>query len=68
MYYALDSGPYLDETYKYLENVKLDILISECTYPVENMGMDVHMGFTEVRQTFDKLFSQGTIEKKQKFL
>lgn len=66
MYYALDSGPYLDETYEYLKNVKLDILISECTFPVENMGMDVHMGLTEARANLDKLYSQGTIDTNTK--
>lgn len=66
MYYALDSGPYLDETYEYLKNVKLDILVSECTFPVENMGIDVHMGLTEARETLDKLYAQGTIDGKTK--
>ena len=66
MYYALDSGPYLEETFEYLKNVKLDILVSECTFPVEEMGIDVHMGLTEVRKTLDRLFEQGTINENTK--
>lgn len=66
MYYALDSGPYLEETFEYLKNIKIDILISECTFPVENMGIDVHMGLTEARQTLDRLFEQGTIDENTK--
>lgn len=66
LYYALDSGPYLEETYEYLKNVKLDILISECTFPIENMGADVHMGLTEVKETLDRLCANGTIDKNTK--
>lgn len=66
MYYALDSGPYLEETFEYLKNIKLDILVSECTFPVEEMGIDVHMGLTEVRKTLDRLFEQGTINENTK--
>ena len=36
MYYALDSGYYLEETFDILKNYKLDILIGECTFPREN--------------------------------
>ena len=66
LYYALDSGRYLEETFEYLKNVKLDILISECTFPVENMGIDVHMALTEAKETLDRLCANGTIDKNTK--
>lgn len=63
LFYALDSGYYFEETFDYLKNVKLDILISECTFPIENMGIDVHMGLTEERENLNRLLSQGTIDE-----
>lgn len=63
MYYALDSGIYLEETFEYLKNIKLDLLIGECTATAENTGSTVHMDLTEAKNTMDKLWEQGTIDK-----
>ncbi len=34
LYYAVDSGYFLDETFLTLQGEKLDILIGECTFPI----------------------------------
>lgn len=66
MYYALDSGYYLEETFEFLKKVKLDILISECTFPNERprdtKGCPVHMDITSCIDTLDRLYENGTID------
>jgi len=68
MYYALDSGYYLEETFDYLKNVYLDILVGECTFPEVNSkeACSVHMDITSCVKTLDKLYLNGTIDKKSK--
>lgn len=66
MYYALDSGYYLDDTFEYLKNFKLDILVGECTFPSiggEGDGCPVHMDLTSCTATLDKLYENGTIDE-----
>ncbi len=63
MYYALDSGVFLDETIEYLKNIKLDLLIMECTFPRENTGIDVHFDLTGAKNELDRLYSIGTISR-----
>ena len=70
MYYALDSGYYLEETFDILKDYKLDILIGECTFPVERpkradgeYECPVHMDLTSCVDTLDRLFASGTIDE-----
>ncbi len=69
MYYALDSGYYLDETFEILKNYKLDILVGECTFPEElsehgkEPWCDVHMDLISCTDTLDKLYENGTIDE-----
>lgn len=67
MYYGLDTGAYCAETYKALEGAALDILISECTFGLtagrEPKG---HLDAFSCMDTFNKLYSQGTITNQTK--
>lgn len=68
MYYALDSGYYLDETFEYLKDKHLDILIGECTFtwrkphdpPVSHMDIETCV------KTLDKLYENKTIDEHTK--
>jgi len=66
MYYALDSGLYLEETFEYLKNIKIDLLIGECTFPIEKNRNAGHMTLTDEKITLDRLWEQGTIDKETK--
>lgn len=64
LYYALDSGYYLEETFEFLKSHKIDILINECTMPIlEDNGKNsnVHMNLHTALRTFERLYSQSTI-------
>lgn len=64
MYYALDSGYYLEETFEALKDRKIDLLISECTMPIlEDDGKNCpwHMTLHTALRTFERLYEQGTI-------
>jgi phosphoribosyl 1,2-cyclic phosphate phosphodiesterase len=64
LYYGLDTGWYLEETFKVLENAGIDILISECTMGLKN-GLDPHgpghLGAYNNMLLFEALLSQGSI-------
>lgn len=65
LYYGVDSGMYLPETFEALKGVKLDYLISECSYGNgedygENPGHLCHRTCMEI---FKKLYEQHTLEK-----
>lgn len=73
MYYALDSGYYLEETFEALKKFKLDILVGECTFPEKipknengEYWCDVHMDLTSCEDTLDKLYENGTIDDNTK--
>ena len=70
LYYGLDTGLYPEETLEYLKDYRLDILISECTYPTlrpfdkeNNIG---HLDISGCIYMFDKLYDNGTITDKTK--
>ncbi len=63
MYYAVDSGLYVEETFDYLKNVKLDLLIGECTFMTQTPTAGGHMNLYAEKVTLDRLFEQGTIDK-----
>lgn len=66
LYYALDTGYYLEETFQELKAYKLGYLISECTYgnimnrPDKPEG---HLDLYSCQSVFRRLFKQGTIVK-----
>lgn len=63
-YYGVDTGWYLPDTFKALEGVELDVLISECTFGLtEGRGLhpDGHLDAFSCMELFRKLLEQGTI-------
>lgn len=67
MYYALDTGYYLEETFEALKGKKIDLLINECTYPIiEDDGKNTreHSSLHSALRCFERLYSQGTISEK----
>lgn len=66
MYYALDSGYYLEETFDYLKGTHLDILVGECTFPAVDSkdACPVHMDITSCVKTLDRLCLNKTIDEK----
>lgn len=66
LYYGVDSGYYIDETFDSLKNYKLDIFISECTYPRERPieeSVANHMDLSRCVENMDKLYENGTIDE-----
>lgn len=63
MYYAVDSGLYLEETFEYLKNIKLDLLIGECTFLSQKPSNGGHMTLYDEKYTLDRLYEQGTINQ-----
>lgn len=67
LYYALDSGYYLEETFETLKGRKIDILINECTMPIltdDGKNSNGHMNLHTALRTFERLYSQGTLTDK----
>lgn len=67
--YGVDSGYYIDETFDILKNYKLDIFISECTYPRERPveeSVATHMDLARCVENMDKLYKNSTIDKDTK--
>ena len=64
LYYALDSGYYLEETFEALKGRRIDILINECTMPIltdDGRNSNGHMNLHTALRTFERLYSQGTL-------
>lgn len=69
LYYGLDTGYYLDETIEALSRLKLDYLISECTYGLtEGRGAkpENHLDAYSCMDIFQKLYAKGTISNETK--
>ncbi|HIW33111.1 MAG TPA: hypothetical protein IAA29_10025 [Candidatus Paenibacillus intestinavium] len=66
IYYGVDTGWYFPETFQALENVTLDVLISECTFGLTS-GRGTHPGghldAYSCMELFHTLFEQGTLHK-----
>lgn len=72
LYYGLDSGIFLPETYAALQNQMLDFFIGECTFPdpnqsAEECGPD-HMNIAACLKNLDKLYDIGAIHKDTRIL
>ena len=66
MYYGVDTGYYIDETFDFLKKYNLNIFISECTYPRERPieeSISTHMDVSRCVENMDKLYENGTIDK-----
>ena len=65
MYYALDSGYFLDETFAALQAAALDTLIMECTNPILDRSVsgkrDGHMDYFTAMDTLAELYRLGAI-------
>lgn len=65
LYYALDSGYFLEETFAQLAGKALDTLICECTFPVPGQHMadrqSGHMDLYQCLDTLHRLYQIGTV-------
>lgn len=65
LYYALDSGYFLDETFERLERRKLDIFIGECTFPVIGRdfkpGLSGHMDINMCLKNLERLYALDAV-------
>lgn len=64
IYYGVDTGWYLPETFRALENASLDVLISECTFgltPGRGPHPNGHLDAFSCMELFHTLLEQGTL-------
>lgn len=68
MYYAVDTGFFLEETIEYLKNMELDYLIMECTFGGTSLGDKPkgHLDFYSFNDMLNELFKNKTITKETK--
>jgi phosphoribosyl 1,2-cyclic phosphate phosphodiesterase len=66
LYYGVDTGWYLPETFRALENAALDVLISECTFgltPGRGPHPGGHLDAPSCMGLFRQLLEQGTLHE-----
>jgi len=65
LYYAVDSGYFLDETFEALKGKELDVFVGECTFPdIEKAVVDETAGHMDVMmclKNLDRLYENKTI-------
>ncbi len=66
MYYALDTGLFLTETSEYLKNIKIDLIILECTFAQKTHNCSVHMNLSTAKEQLDLLYADGIINRDTK--
>lgn len=67
MYYGLDTGAYYEETFRALENHRLDILVSECTFGLtKGRKPEGHLDAFSCMALFERLYRQKIITDKTK--
>ncbi len=59
--YATDTGRWLDETWEFLLNWKLDLMIIECTNGVAYSDYEGHLGVATLGNVVERLRQQGTL-------
>lgn len=66
--YAVDTGYYIDETWEYLKDHKIDKLIMECTFGGRNRGKHVfgHLDVYNYIDMLDKMTEIGLIDENTK--
>ncbi len=60
--YLTDTGWYPDPTWEYLEGVKMDGMVIECTDGLCDSGYDGHLDLIELTKVLEKLHKIGTIQ------
>lgn len=72
LFYALDSGYFTKEAFNTLKDVRLDILICECTFPTTEEFVDFNSGHMDIKmclKNLDELYRINAItDKTQIFL
>lgn len=69
LFYGLDTGYYLEETFEKLKNYKFDYFISECTFgnaPDRPEKPHGHLDIPSCMLVFKRLLEQGTINENTK--
>ncbi|OAS14749.1 MBL fold metallo-hydrolase [Paenibacillus oryzisoli] len=64
LFYGVDTGWYLPDAFKELENTSLDVLISECTFGLttgRGLHPNGHLDAFSCMELFRKLLEQGTL-------
>ncbi len=64
LYYGVDTGWYLPETFQLLQNASLDVLISECTFGLttgRGLHPSGHLDAFSCMELFHELLEQGTL-------
>lgn len=64
LFYGLDTGYYLEETFGQLRDYHIDYYISECTYGNSVDPGPGHLYLSLCLEVFDRLLKQGTIDEK----
>lgn len=64
IYYAVDSGYFTEEAFDALSGRQLDILICECTFPLDDAGVNEnsgHMDISMLLKTLDRLYAEKAV-------
>lgn len=60
--YATDTGKWFDETWDFLRNWRLDLLVIECTNGAAFSDYDGHLGVGTLGDVLERLRQQGTLD------
>ena len=66
LFYGLDTGYYLEETFEELKDYHIDYYISECTYGNSVDPGPGHLYMSACLEIFERLWDQGTIDSATK--
>lgn len=69
LYYGVDTGWYLPETMRALENASLDVLVSECTFGLttgRGLHPNGHLDAFSCMELFRTLYAQGTLHDRSR--
>lgn len=61
--YMTDTGYWPEPTWEYLQDVKFDAMVIECTDGIVDSGYDGHLSLVELVDVLDRLHKQGTIQQ-----
>jgi len=66
--YATDTGIWFDETWEFLKDFRLDLLVIECTEGVSSTDYPGHLSMAEMLGVVERLMSQGTLDSNSKLV
>ena len=66
--YMTDTGWWPDRTWEYLDRLRLDGMVIECTDGFRDSGYDGHLDLIELGRVLDKLRAIGTIDDATKII